>query len=87
MSDKESEPKLKPIMLVNGVPIYPQPEPTEVLTEQQVEDLAFKLTGDREIARAWMDRPNGTLRGMTPRQAIQAGESQKAAGIIRSFWS
>lgn len=75
----------KPIMFVNGTPIYRQPLPTEILTEEQVEEMAFKLTGSRETAQAWMDRPNVTLRGRTPREVTRAGEGQRAAGIIRSF--
>lgn len=84
MTTHESKP-LKPIMLVNGQPIYPQPEPTEPISEEEVEAMAVKLTGDKDIARAWMDRPNVTLRGQTPREAVKAGQGQRAAGILRSF--
>lgn len=84
MTTHEGKP-LKPIMLVNGQPIYPQPEPTDPITEDEVEAMAAKLTGDQEIARAWMDRPNGTLDGRTPREAVRAGDGQMAAGILRSF--
>lgn len=78
-------PGSKPIMLVNGVPIYPQEESTTPVTEAQVEQLVVTLTGNAETARAWMDRPNVTLRGQTPREVVRAGQGQKAMGILQTF--
>lgn len=78
-------PGSKPIMLVNGVPVYPQDLPTTPISEEEVEQIAVQVTGNREIARTWMDRPNIDFEGRTPRQAVQQGEGQRAAAILRSF--
>ncbi|KQR35158.1 hypothetical protein ASF71_16385 [Deinococcus sp. Leaf326] len=78
-------PGSKPIMLVNGVPIYPQEERTTPVTEAEVEQLALTLTGSAQSAHAWMDRPNVTLRGQTPREAVRAGQGQRAVGILQAF--
>ncbi|GAA5503595.1 hypothetical protein Dxin01_03354 [Deinococcus xinjiangensis] len=64
----------KPILLVNGQPVYPRPLPDTPITEAEVEAVARQLTGDAEVARAWMDRPNLDFDGQTPRQAVQSGE-------------
>lgn len=80
-----TEKSSKPILLVNGQPVYPQPLPDSPIAETEVEAMALRLTGDAEVARAWMDRPNLDFDGRTPRQAVQAGEGQWVAAFLRSY--
>ena len=77
--------KRRPIMLMNGKPIYASPRQTGPISEQEVEDLAEFVTDSKDVAVAWMDRPNPELRNRTPRQAVAAGDGQEAADILRGF--
>ena len=75
----------KPIMLMNGKPIYASADPVGPISEQEVEALAEFVTDNADVAAAWMSRPNPRLRNRTPRQAVAAGDGQEAANILRSF--
>ena len=75
----------KPIMLMNGKPIYASADPVGPISEQEVQDLAEFVTTRKDVAAAWMDRVNPRLQNRTPRQAVAAGDGQKAANILRSF--
>ncbi len=77
----------KPIMLMNGKPIYASPAPTGPISEQEVQALAELVTTRKDVAAAWMDRPNPQLQNRTPRQAVAAGDGQDAANILRGFMS
>ncbi|MFC3605951.1 antitoxin Xre/MbcA/ParS toxin-binding domain-containing protein [Deinococcus soli (ex Cha et al. 2016)] len=73
------------VMTVNGQPIYAAPESNAPVSETDLLRLATLVTDDEDVAEAWMDRPNPGLKNRTPREAVKAGDSQAAAGILRSF--
>ncbi|WP_407542991.1 MbcA/ParS/Xre antitoxin family protein (plasmid) [Deinococcus radiomollis] len=83
----EDENKRDIVMYVNGQPLYGGRSPTEAISDAEVLAMAELVTGDAEVAAAWMVRPNPKLSNRTPRQAIEDGDGQDAALILRSFMS
>lgn len=73
------------VMYLNGQPVVVGPTPSEPISETDVLTLAQQVTGNFDVAKAWMTRPNPRLRNRSPKQAIQEGDSQKTADILRSF--
>ena len=75
------------VMYMNGEPVYGGRMPTGPISETEVLAMAELVTGNPEVAEAWMGRPNPRLSNRTPRQAILDGDGQDAALILRSFMS
>ena len=73
------------VMYLNDQPVVAGPTPTEPISEPEVLTLARQVTGDADVAKAWMIRPNPRLKNRSPQQAIREGDSQKTADILRSF--
>ena len=73
------------VMYLNDRPVVVGPTPSEPISETDVLTLAERVTGNFSVAKAWMIRPNPRLRNRTPKQAIEEGDSQKTADILRSF--
>jgi len=73
------------VMYVNGQPVVTDPTPSEPISETDVLTLAEQVTGNSSVAADWMIRPNPRLQNRSPVQAIQEGDSQKTADILRSF--
>lgn len=83
----EDENKRDIVMYVNGQPLYGGRSPTTAIGDAEVLSMAELVTGDAEVAAAWMVRANPKLSNRTPRQAIEDGDGQEAALILRSFMS
>lgn len=73
------------LMVVNGQPVYAAPAAEGPINAQELLQLAEFVTTRKDVAEAWMDRENPRLGNLTPRQAVEAGQGQDAANILRSF--
>ncbi|SMB81166.1 antitoxin Xre/MbcA/ParS toxin-binding domain-containing protein [Deinococcus hopiensis] len=73
------------MMTVNGRPVYANPDSQALVSVEELLRLATFITDSQDVAQAWMERPNPGLSNLTPREAVEVGQGQRAANILRSF--